>query len=163
MIFCDDPLHNEPGLESIKQTAHSREYVNTLYPLTAEYAMLDWATNPPPLWRNEVAYHFKKNGDTILQTVEQWAKRTRDPVTSGFRYPVEGLIHGPYSGHGAGGDLAVEVPKLQKALQRYGATYVPQKFEPTSAQQNFYGGGYGGGRGASYGCGGMYGGLGGGM
>jgi hypothetical protein len=74
-----------------------------------------------------VAYHFKKNGDKILQTVEQWARVSRNSVINGS--PVGELIYGSYSRQGAVGDLAVELPKLQKALQRYGPTYAPQKFD----------------------------------
>jgi hypothetical protein len=161
MIFCDDPIHNEPGIQAMEQDAYGLEYVNALYPLTAKYALLDWAMNPPPLWRDEVAYHFKKNGDKILQTVEQWARVSRNSVINGS--PIGELLYGSYSRQGAVGDLAVELPKLQKALERYGATYAPQKFEPTTAQRNPYSREHGAGRGASYGRGNMYGGLGGGM
>jgi hypothetical protein len=93
-----------------------------------------------------------------LETVEQWARESRNPVINGS--PVDELIHGPCSRHGADGNLAVELPNLQKALQRYGATYAPQKFEPTRLQRNPYRHRYCAGRGAPYGRGGMYDGLG---
>jgi uncharacterized membrane protein YgcG len=155
MIFCENPIHNEPGMSSQGINAQGQQYVKALYPLTARFAILDWATNPPALWRDEAAYHFKKNGDKILRTVEQWTRRSRDAGPSDV---AEELLYGPYNRDLAAVDLAVELPKLQKALQRYGATYVPKIFEPVRAQNNSYGGRYSGGRGSPYGGGGMFGG-----
>jgi uncharacterized membrane protein YgcG len=155
MIFCENPIHNEPGMSSLGINAQGQQYVKALYPLTARFAILDWATNPPALWRDEAAYHFKKNGDKILRTVEQWTRRSRDAGPSDV---AEELLYGPYNRDLAAVDLAVELPKLQKALQRYGATYVPKIFEPVRAQNNSYGGRYSGGRGSPYGGGGMFGG-----
>jgi hypothetical protein len=160
MIFCENPTHNEPGMSSLGIDAQGQQYVKARYPLTAKFAILDWATNPPALWRDEAAYHSRKNGDKILRTVEQWARESRDAGPSDV---AEELLYGPYNRDLAAVDLAVELPKLQKALQRYGATYVPKKFEPVRAQNNSYGGRYGGRRGSPYGGGGMHGGRGGGM
>jgi hypothetical protein len=160
MILCENPIHNEPGMSSLGIDAQGQQYVKALYPLTAKFAILDWATNPPALWRDEAAYHFKKNGDKILRTVGQWARGSRD---SGPSDVAEELLYSPYNCDLAAFDLAVELPKLEKALQRYGATYVPKKFEAVRAQNNSYGGRYGGGRGSPYGGGGVYGGRGGGM
>jgi hypothetical protein len=40
-------------------------------------------------------------------------------------------------------DIATELPVLQEALQRYGATYVPERIAPAIRQQPAYSGGLG--------------------
>jgi len=73
MIFCDTPLDNEPGMALVLNPGDpnpGKSYTTGVRPLTAKYAILDWATNPHALWKGEVESHMKKNGDKILRTVE---------------------------------------------------------------------------------------------
>ncbi|KAF1913810.1 hypothetical protein BDU57DRAFT_417537, partial [Ampelomyces quisqualis] len=78
MIFCENPVHNEPGNSTIATDQDSRQLNAIVRALTAKFAICRWATNPPALWSEEVSHHFKRNGNTILQQVERWARDSQD-------------------------------------------------------------------------------------
>jgi hypothetical protein len=112
---------------------------------TAKYGILSWATNPPTLWKDEVAFHFQKRADEILRTVEQWTRESRaSPLSNddGYRDPPMGNI-------AVGVDIGAVLQDLQKALQRYGATHKPEQFAPLPTYDT--GGGNPFGRGGIYG------------
>jgi hypothetical protein len=74
MIFCDNPQSNEPGHSSTLQPfSPNIDFNQSIRSIVVNEGLLAWAQNPPKLWRDVADLHFKKNGDKILQTVEQWA------------------------------------------------------------------------------------------
>ncbi|KAF1841881.1 uncharacterized protein K460DRAFT_265254, partial [Cucurbitaria berberidis CBS 394.84] len=79
-IFCDDPVQNEPGYGAIpgvqRDPSRSLRYNKIARNLVVKHAMLNWAQNPPKLWKEIVTQHFQKNGNKILQTVEQWVSES---------------------------------------------------------------------------------------
>jgi hypothetical protein len=93
------------------------------------------------LWKEEVNYHMRKNGDKILKTVEAWA---RDEQNGGMDHGRMARQMTTMSTHGFHGgtdfNLATVLPELQKLLQKYGATHVPERFAPASRQQAPYDG-----------------------
>lgn len=152
MIFCDNPRANEPAFTAdAGDSPANRIYNASTRGTTAKYAILKWATHPPALWKDEVEHHLRKNGDKILQTVEQWAKEARNtPSPHDNAFGVRDmLLQNPASQV----DIATELPALQKALQKYGATFIPERIAPAATQQPSYGDA----RGSSFGGGGAYG------
>ncbi|KAI9775454.1 MAG: glycylpeptide N-tetradecanoyltransferase [Peltula sp. TS41687] len=83
MIFCDDPWCNEPGREGQSGSSMSQNYNKTIQALTARYAILHWLQAIDiGIWNDVVSEHFKNNADTILQTVNKWAKDSQTkPMT----------------------------------------------------------------------------------
>ncbi|KAF2643386.1 hypothetical protein P280DRAFT_539388 [Massarina eburnea CBS 473.64] len=111
MIFCENPLRNDPSHEAIDDQSN-QIYNQIVHVYTAKLALLDWARNPPSLWKDVARLHFEKNGDNILRKVEQWAVELyADRLDMGRKYgkSEEGIY--------------VVLPKLQTALENYGATY----------------------------------------
>ena len=71
MIFVRDPGENEPG-GSGNNTTYNRkiEAFTTI-------SMISWLTNSKlreSVWRDAVTDHFKRNAESILITVRNWAK-----------------------------------------------------------------------------------------
>lgn len=152
MIFCENPVENEPGMAGMAASTGSSNihqgFNSNIRAMTAKFAILNWANNPPALWSDEVKYHLRNNGNKILQTVETWARdaQGRGSATRD-RFPISMMdMHAVMEMRF---DVAIVLPELQKALQRYGANYTPQRFAPTVSQKTPYGGG-------PFGRGGMY-------
>jgi len=160
MIFCERPRENEPyiGPPGLGVDGGNRQFNAGIRVLTAKFGVLDWATNPPALWKDEVHYHMKKNGDRILRTVEAWAREARSSPVSAYDRSRGMMMPAVSLGLHTDTDLAMVLPELHKVLQKYGATYKPERFEPIAKQQLPHGGG----RRGPFGRGGMYDGDGGG-
>ena len=135
MIFCEEPWYNEPGREAGYNrgsgSSHSAMYNSKLREHTVNHAMLVWLERPPPLWKDVVDHHFEKNANAILRTVEGWAHNPCRELTGARRYDgfhgFDSHMLGIGSALGASSldaDMASMFPRLQTALQKYGATYV---------------------------------------
>jgi hypothetical protein len=121
MIFCEDPINNIPIQGGLTSDWFENEAFNQdIRGHTVKLALLDWARNPPKLWKDEVKLHFKKNGDAILKMVEQWSQ-----TKSRGRYD-DGI------------EISEVLPKLQKALETYGATYKVRSQGGTSSSRDGY-------------------------
>lgn len=120
MIFCESPVNDKPGGMPDFMT---QDYNANVRALTAKFAPRSWATNPPSLWREEATHHFKKNGNAILKAVEGWVRDEQGNPGSNYSCPSMMGAHAV--------DLAVELPELHKALQRYGSTYTPRRVTQT--------------------------------
>lgn len=148
MIFSENPLGNVPGMSS-GSGPMARDFNANIKVLTAKFGLLGWASNPPALWKDEVARHFRRNGDKILQLVERWGRDERDAGVPGVNRQVDPRARSAL-------DIATVLPELQKTLQRHGATYKPERFTSRSPQMP-----YGGRHGSGFGGGGMFDGFGG--
>lgn len=96
MIFCDEPWCNEPGREGQSGSQQSKNYNKTIQALTIRYAILNWLQSiNNGIWNDVVCEHFKNSADTILDTVDKWAKDsspTRLMPSPGVRAtPLPGL------------------------------------------------------------------------
>lgn len=95
--------------------------------------MLEWLDKTPPIWKDVVDQHFKINANKILETVVEWAKAKKQTSHPGeymgedfdemiLQHPS--LVGSPRGSSSQTNDLRFMLPKLQKALKSYGATYV---------------------------------------
>jgi hypothetical protein len=145
MIFCENPSENEPGRNC---NDYNIRRANAIYrTTTAKYAILRWATNPPTLWKDEVAFHFQKKADGILRTVEQWTRESRAMCPRDFE--TDGYYDVLMDQDAIRVDIGAVLQELHKALNLYGATYKPEQFAPQIDGRR---------GGNSFGRGGMYGG-----
>ncbi|CAO2657500.1 Nn.00g036260.m01.CDS01 [Neocucurbitaria sp. VM-36] len=135
MVFCEDPVRNEPGFGSRAQTGLFRnntrysEFSKAIRSLVVKYGMLEWAQDPPLFWKDISDQHFRKNGDRILQTVERWMSEARQSDMGG--YDRSSML---LNVMGRPAEVATLVPNLHVALKKYGATYVPQNMGSRNSQ-----------------------------
>ncbi|KAL6712569.1 hypothetical protein ACN47E_000446 [Coniothyrium glycines] len=167
MIFCDDPMQNEPGQGTVSSNFARSDMVSSynraVRGLTVQYGHLHWAQNPSSLWKDVVKEHFRKSGDDILKLAERWANDSGGSTP----YGRPGMSMGMAMAWEMGGpeiNIASCLDRLQGALKSYGATYVPRSIRSDESQpleqRGFqfgrpigpYGGGRG--RGNSFGRGG---------
>jgi baculoviral IAP repeat-containing protein 6 len=140
MIFCDDPVQNQPGFVDMHRGRENvggpSDYTKNIRSLTIKYGALFWTQSPPLLWKEIVENHLRKVGDKVLQTAERWARESRQP--SRRAYDSSSMLM-----HGSGGSVANIVPflpHLQKRLKQYGATYTvdceraPENQQPTQGR-----------------------------
>ncbi|CAN9252533.1 unnamed protein product [Alternaria alternata] len=118
MIFVPDPLDNVPADHS-KTGAEDFFSIKFISGLTTEYAILNWARDPPGFWKDVVNLHFHKHADTILRTVERWAVSASRTCT---HYPNQQLSFFLPRVRQHPVDFATILPQLQVTLQGYGAT-----------------------------------------
>lgn len=143
MILCEEPWYNEPGREAAyhRGSGHNpaEAYNQVVREHTVRYAMLNWLDKPPQLWQAVVDHHFKANANQILQTANDWAKMKTPTQTSRPRY--DGIEDFDYSMPSMGnvlglgpekGDISSLLPRLQIALQKFGATKVIQSVSKPS-------------------------------
>ncbi|KAJ4374021.1 glycylpeptide N-tetradecanoyltransferase [Neocucurbitaria cava] len=134
MIFCENPIENEPGGFGMLPSNPS-QFNGSIKRLVMRHAMYDWAQSPLPFWKEISDRHFRKNGDRILQTVDRWLGEGELSAVRivGVRNP--------------GVDAGLLVSNLYEVLKKYGATYVPLNMGTASSQQLPSRGGpaYGGG------------------
>ena len=135
MIFCEDPIQNEPGFDRVRGLSRysigSSEYTKMVRGFVVKYAMLNWALNPPPLWKDIVQQHFQNKGDKTLKTVERWVSESSQSSMAGndrSSMMMGGLTSAPPT------NIAVLLAVLHRALKSYGATYVPQNMGSLSSQ-----------------------------
>lgn len=81
MIFCSNPIENEPfGYKGLVlnrvNLRDSHSYTSLVQAWTVRYAMLDWLKNNEMrtglLWRNVVRTYFERNGEAVLGLVNRW-------------------------------------------------------------------------------------------
>ncbi|KAI8937809.1 hypothetical protein NX059_005506 [Plenodomus lindquistii] len=158
MIFCEEPLGNEPMLLHVGQQAAISKSMNRLVRgHTVKCNLLHYAQHVPVLWKEVVEKHFRANSNTMLEVTERWAKEHYEPLWTARD------MHNPLMGATIQGEIleiAPILPSLQAALKKYGATYVPEKIESRNPGQvpGQYGGPYGSrggfnGPGSGYGAG----------
>ncbi|KAF2003812.1 hypothetical protein P154DRAFT_485989 [Amniculicola lignicola CBS 123094] len=124
MIFCEQPYYNEPSM-SMRQITASTETLNRqIKTYTVNYAILKWSEHPPDFWKDIVQLHFSKNGNKILRRSQAWAQEGPPKLRheGHFHDPMRVLRAPPTT-------LSIDtlLPRLQRALQSYGATYVPSQ------------------------------------
>jgi hypothetical protein len=138
MIFCEDPVMNEPFFGvPIGQTPGLSAYNKNLRGLTTKYGLLHWAKQPSSLWRDIVEDHFKKMGDDILRTVERWASEHAQPAQPAQAYSPSALLLARDSSYGGRlVDIVPLLPQLETALKQYGATYVPRPIIPANLEHS---------------------------
>jgi hypothetical protein len=124
MIFCENPANNEP---SAMLLASDHGFNQVVQSNVVQYALLRWAEKPPKLWQDVAELHLKKNGDKILQTLEKWIRN--DHVRQ------QSTVQSPFFVRQTSVSIKKSAPKLQKALQKYGATYEMQNLQDGSVQQ----------------------------
>jgi hypothetical protein len=94
MIFNDDPLANIPAGHERSRNFEGIFNIRKIWGFTAKYSILDWARNPPALWRDIVTPHMKKHANKILQTVERWAlEPDRAAAQRGGSYAQSSHVH----------------------------------------------------------------------
>ena len=76
MIFCEEPICNEPGSERLRGSTLSRIHNLGYRYDTVGWAMIDWMKERNPFWQDVINLHFKKHGAKILQNVTRWAQDT---------------------------------------------------------------------------------------
>lgn len=143
MIFCAEPWYNEPGREADYEQKYegsfSQKYNKRLQSDTVCYAILEWIEVSPPLWKDVITYHFTQQGNAILKTVEKWVNdQVGKPNSSKKRHRPNFMseAHTPWDADEEfmyeDGDVRTTakrslnddlLPKLQTALQGFGATY----------------------------------------
>jgi baculoviral IAP repeat-containing protein 6 len=150
MIFCENPESNEPGHSyTLQPFSPNSGFNQKARNIVVNNGLLDWAQNPPKLWKDVAALHFKKNGDKILQMVGQWA------LASGTEYLDDRSRRMAMGAGHPNRPIRQVALELQKELQAYNATYQLKKNldRRYAQQQPVYGMySYGGGR---FGGGGM--------
>jgi hypothetical protein len=120
MIFCDDPLANEPGAETLGQSSVASMYEYLLRHHTVGYGMVKWLRTPPPLWKDVVGLHFKKNARKMLETVSKW-ERLPPPPSRGSNPRGDSMARSEFLGSmGAAENMSALRAKLQTALQSAG-------------------------------------------
>jgi hypothetical protein len=145
LVLCEKPSE----IYVAARGEQDRVYNMQVRGYTVRRAILWWAKDPPALWKDQVDYHFRTNGNKILQTAEHWARKGSE----------EDTLSRSSQGYGENGrsitwmhvDLAEALLELREALQRYGATYVPEDIPRRRAV--IWSGGRGGfesGRGAGF-------------
>ncbi|KAJ4293216.1 glycylpeptide N-tetradecanoyltransferase [Kalmusia sp. IMI 367209] len=72
MIFCEEPMYNEPVLGPYQnQQNESAAYNQVVRGLAVRYAILNWLESPSIL----IAYfQFKQKAGKILETVQGWTR-----------------------------------------------------------------------------------------
>lgn len=145
MVLCEDPENNEPGYRAQFggriATGPSTFTISTCS-LTVVYAIKNWATNPPALWKHIAEGHFKKSANKILQTAERWAKESRHP--SRREQDASTMLIGGLTGNASRIlDIIKFIPELQMALRKYGGTYVIQGVDSLASQHRPSSGGPG--------------------
>ncbi|KAG9189669.1 baculoviral IAP repeat-containing protein 6 (apollon) [Alternaria panax] len=133
MIFGVDPLDNIAADSVYKARAERLFSIKTISGLTAKYAILTWARDPPSFWKDVVNLHFHKHSDTILRAVERWAVGASRSNSRSFSQQLPSSVMGNSRNEV---DFATVLPQLQAALQGYGATYVPQRIASSTSQQH---------------------------
>ena len=161
MIFCDEPFYNEPVYNDaylrdpsrsheVFYQSQSKAYSKCIYGMTVRYAILNWLTQPPKIWKDIAAGHFKRNANRILQTAEKWAEeQTRENQNGDPTLPVL------FSWRQAKEAVPPMLPELEASLKAYGATYKLKQPTPSRPQNQpnihyrhgGHGPGYGGGSG----------------
>jgi hypothetical protein len=118
MIFCDDPFTNEPGAEGLGQSSVAAKYKYLLRHHTVGYGMLKWLRASPPLWKDVVGLHFKKNARKMLETVLKWERLPPPPSRGGGR---DSMASSEFLGSmGVAENMSALRAKLQTALQSAG-------------------------------------------
>ncbi|KAF1958938.1 hypothetical protein CC80DRAFT_468788 [Byssothecium circinans] len=134
MIFCEDPANNiRPTTGENDVWFKNMSFNQSIHGHTIKLGMLDWMRKPPRLWKDVVDLHFKRNGNKILQTVEKWAAMKQKGVG----------MYTPGSSQEAA-NVKKLLPDLQKALEKYGATYTTRC--DGDSTKSSYGSGVGYGR-----------------
>ncbi|PSN60710.1 hypothetical protein BS50DRAFT_681303 [Corynespora cassiicola Philippines] len=109
MIFCENPNANQPGDEG-RVGVTNWPYQEA----TVRVGLLPWLESPPSLWKDVIKLHFKANANRIIRKVEQWTAETSRFVGSSVYTYLNNLAIG---------------------LQRYGATYVPTRYQQIQNNQ----------------------------
>jgi hypothetical protein len=152
MILCEEPWYNEPGREAAYRKSSSGQgpaasYNQNIRQHTVRTAMLEWLDKPSPLWNDVIKEHFTANADEILHTAVKWSESKVQPASaglSGFDDDFDNnnlVLNGPSinatrSPVGYLGDVASILPRLQTALNKYGASQiVPRDFKPVTQEQ----------------------------
>ncbi|KAH9868594.1 hypothetical protein J1614_007666 [Plenodomus biglobosus] len=142
MIFCEEPLGNEPGLGA--HMWHQRTLSTSMNRMvrghTVKCNWLHYAKRVPALWKEVVEKHFRANGDKMLKVAERWAKEHTEPPETAHAIQMMSASRLTNSGmgpqiNGITMDIAPILPTLQAALARYGATYVSEKVASTRRGQ----------------------------
>jgi len=78
MIFNEYPWLNESWREGEdKNCPESLAYNESIYNLTARWAILEWAKGKhAAIWDDVIDYHFRHDGEEILKTVIGWGETT---------------------------------------------------------------------------------------
>ncbi|KAH6878204.1 hypothetical protein BKA58DRAFT_308467 [Alternaria rosae] len=164
MILCEEPWYNEPGREAgytRSLNGPSAMYNRKIRDHTARTAILAWLDEPPPLWKDVVDFHFKQQGNTILKTVEEWAKEKMPESNNSASERTIGEELYAYDEAFAEAmaarrpapefsDVGSLLPQLQTALRKYGATFRVEYVAPPAppapkrkaAQANHFGPGF---------------------
>ncbi|KAI4956005.1 hypothetical protein J4E91_000215 [Alternaria rosae] len=144
MILCEEPWYNEPGREAgytRSLNGPSAMYNRKIRDHTARTAILAWLDEPPPLWKDVVDFHFKQQGNTILKTVEEWAKEKMPESNNLASERTVGEELYAYDEAFAEAmaarrpapefsDVGSLLPQLQTALRKHGATFIVEYVAP---------------------------------
>jgi hypothetical protein len=153
MILCEEPWYNEPGREAAYRKSSSGQspaasYNQNIRQHTVHTAMLEWLDKPPPLWKDVIDQHFTTNADKILHTAVEWSKSKIQPGYA--RYSdlddeIDDNVHPGSNGPSIDAprfsvvhpsDITSMLPRLQTALQKYGATLVvPKDLKPATQKR----------------------------
>lgn len=135
MIFCEEPMYNEPGeMAGPQSSSRSKAYNENIRVLTMRYAMVDWMERPPKLWQDVVKLHFKRNANQILRTTGRWAQEQAPEDRYSRRYMYSRNTEHPSN----------VLPMLQQTLHKYGGSTGQQPATQSYSQQNTQRGSSGG-------------------
>jgi hypothetical protein len=76
LVLCEKPSE----IYVAARGEQDRVYNMQVRGYTVRRAILWWAKDPPALWKDQVDYHFRTNGNKILQTAEHWARKGRKKI-----------------------------------------------------------------------------------
>jgi hypothetical protein len=148
MILCEEPWYNEPGREAGYQgksgDSPSARYNHSIREHTVRTAMLEWLDKTPSLWKDVLDQHFTANADKILHAAVEWSKsKIQFPSRRFMAYDdsfddIESLSPNaaPFpSPVFVKDDLEKMLPRLQKALNKYGASQIVEDKPETAVSK----------------------------
>jgi hypothetical protein len=130
MILCEKPWYNEPAhgssYDSESGNDHSAAYNQYIRQHTIHTAILGWLDQPPPLWKDVLGQHFTANADKVLQTAIDWSKSQVQAPHRSSESAVDDGVPSPLA--------AQLLQRLEKALQKYGASQIVSKISEPATQ-----------------------------